>query len=79
MTTKHDNSNNDIEESLYSRQLYTYGVEAMQKMKTAKILFSGLDGLGLEAVIAGHHPRAERRTWKIQSPVNTKYSITRRA
>jgi ubiquitin-activating enzyme E1 len=41
-------SSDTIDESLYSRQLYTYGEDAMKKMKTADILISGLSGLGLE-------------------------------
>jgi ubiquitin-activating enzyme E1 len=34
---------------LYSRQIYTYGLDAMNRMKNAKILISGINGLGLEA------------------------------
>jgi len=47
MANKHEQTGG-IDESLYSRQLYTYGVEAMQRMKNARILISGIDGLGLE-------------------------------
>lgn len=48
MATKRHEQTGGIDESLYSRQLFTYGVEAMQRMKNAKILVSGIDGLGLE-------------------------------
>lgn len=39
-----------IDESLYSRQLYVIGKEAMEKMMNSKILVIGLDGLGQEVV-----------------------------
>lgn len=34
--------------SRYSRQLYTFGIAAMAKMMNAKVLVSGLTGLGVE-------------------------------
>lgn len=37
-----------IDESLYSRQIYVLGVEAMQKMQNSDILISGLGGVGVE-------------------------------
>ena len=37
-----------IDESLYSRQLYVLGHEAMQRMATSEVLVSGLGGLGVE-------------------------------
>ena len=37
-----------IDESLYSRQLYVLGHEAMQRMATSDVLISGLGGLGVE-------------------------------
>jgi len=37
-----------IDESLYSRQLYVLGHEAMKKMGTSNILLVGLKGLGVE-------------------------------
>jgi len=37
-----------IDESLYSRQLYVLGHEAMQRMATSNVLVSGLGGLGVE-------------------------------
>ncbi|CAM9016818.1 unnamed protein product [Wickerhamomyces anomalus] len=38
----------EIDESLYSRQLYVLGKEAMLKMQNSNILIIGLRGLGLE-------------------------------
>ncbi|XP_030373603.1 ubiquitin-like modifier-activating enzyme 1 [Scaptodrosophila lebanonensis] len=38
----------DIDESLYSRQLYVLGHDAMRRMANSDILLSGLGGLGLE-------------------------------
>jgi len=38
----------EIDESLYSRQLFVLGKEAMQRMQRANILISGLGGLGIE-------------------------------
>uniref|UniRef100_H3ARY3 E1 ubiquitin-activating enzyme n=1 Tax=Latimeria chalumnae TaxID=7897 RepID=H3ARY3_LATCH len=38
----------DIDESLYSRQLYVLGHEAMRRMKASNILISGMKGLGVE-------------------------------
>jgi ubiquitin-activating enzyme E1 len=37
-----------IDESLYSRQLYVLGTEAMAKMAKASVFISGMDGLGVE-------------------------------
>lgn len=52
-----DKSNNTIDESLYSRQLYVLGHEAMKKMSESSILLIGLNGLGIEVakniVLAG--------------------------
>lgn len=39
---------NKIDESLYSRQLYVLGHDAMQNMSKSNILICGLDGLGVE-------------------------------
>jgi ubiquitin-activating enzyme E1 len=39
---------NEIDESLYSRQLYVLGHEAMQRMSKSHILIAGLKGLGVE-------------------------------
>uniref|UniRef100_A0A8C6MRW1 Ubiquitin-like modifier-activating enzyme 1 n=1 Tax=Mus spicilegus TaxID=10103 RepID=A0A8C6MRW1_MUSSI len=38
----------DIDESLYSRQLYVLGHEAMKMLQTSSVLVSGLRGLGVE-------------------------------
>ncbi|CAF4643840.1 unnamed protein product, partial [Rotaria sp. Silwood2] len=38
----------DIDEGLYSRQLYVLGKEAMHKLANANVLISGLSGLGIE-------------------------------
>ncbi|KAI9679243.1 MAG: E1 ubiquitin-activating protein [Caeruleum heppii] len=40
--------NGDIDESLYSRQLYVLGHEAMKKMNSSNVLVVGLKGLGVE-------------------------------
>ncbi len=37
-----------IDESLYSRQLYVLGHEAMHRMNSSSVLISGLKGLGIE-------------------------------
>ena len=38
----------EIDETLYSRQIYVMGMEAMQKMQSANILISGIGGVGVE-------------------------------
>lgn len=38
----------DIDESLYSRQLYVLGHEAMKRMGASNVLIVGLRGLGVE-------------------------------
>ncbi|XP_069500261.1 ubiquitin-like modifier-activating enzyme 7 [Ambystoma mexicanum] len=38
----------EIDEGLYSRQLYVLGHEAMKRMKTTDVLISGMKGLGVE-------------------------------
>lgn len=43
-----DLKSEDIDEGLYSRQLYVLGVDAMLKMQNSDILISGLGGLGIE-------------------------------
>jgi ubiquitin-activating enzyme E1 len=40
--------NGDIDESLYSRQLYVLGHEAMKRMSNSHVLIAGLRGLGAE-------------------------------
>lgn len=41
-------STSDIDEGLYSRQLYVLGHDAMRRMATSDVLISGLGGLGVE-------------------------------
>lgn len=41
-------NNGEIDESLYSRQLYVLGKEAMLKMQDSNVLIVGLRGLGIE-------------------------------
>ncbi|XP_058570974.1 ubiquitin-like modifier-activating enzyme 1 isoform X3 [Neofelis nebulosa] len=41
-------SETDIDEGLYSRQLYVLGHEAMRHLQTSSVLVSGLRGLGVE-------------------------------
>ena len=48
----------EIDHSLYSRQYYVYGKEAMEKMAKSTVLLSGLDGVGVEV------PRKEKKYWK---------------
>ena len=38
----------EIDESLYSRQLYVLGHEAMKRMSSSNVLIVGLKGLGVE-------------------------------
>ncbi|XP_069062945.1 ubiquitin-like modifier-activating enzyme 7 isoform X1 [Pleurodeles waltl] len=38
----------EIDEGLYSRQLYVLGHDAMKRMKTSDVLISGMKGLGVE-------------------------------
>ena len=53
--------NGDIDESLYSRQLYVLGHEAMKRMSSSHVLIAGLRGLGVEIgrsyLIASAHLR----------------------
>ena len=44
--------NGEIDESLYSRQLYVLGHEAMKRMSTSHVLIAGLRGLGVEIGMA---------------------------
>ncbi|KAH0547766.1 E1 ubiquitin-activating protein [Glutinoglossum americanum] len=43
-----DQKNGEIDESLYSRQLYVLGHEAMKRMGSSNVLIVGLKGLGVE-------------------------------
>ena len=40
--------NHEIDESLYSRQLYVLGHDAMKRMSASNVLIVGLKGLGVE-------------------------------
>src|SRR5438270_9566397 len=40
--------NGEVDESLYSRQLYVLGHEAMKRMGSSNVLIVGLRGLGVE-------------------------------
>ncbi|KAF1817025.1 ubiquitin-activating enzyme E1 1 [Eremomyces bilateralis CBS 781.70] len=42
------NSSGEIDEGLYSRQLYVLGHEAMKRMSSSNVLIVGLKGLGVE-------------------------------
>lgn len=42
------NHANEIDESLYSRQLYVLGHDAMRRMASSDVLISGMGGLGVE-------------------------------
>lgn len=42
------NADGEIDESLYSRQLYVLGHEAMKRMGSSNVLIAGLRGLGVE-------------------------------
>jgi hypothetical protein len=61
-----------IDEGLYSRQLYVLGHEAMKKMASSNVLIVGMKGLGVEIGELGrtsycHDDEADaplqRRTW----------------
>lgn len=41
-------ASSDIDEGLYSRQLYVLGHDAMRRMASSDVLISGLGGLGVE-------------------------------
>lgn len=43
-----DNNKTQLDESLYSRQIYVLGHEAMNRMRNSNVLISGLNGVGLE-------------------------------
>ena len=43
-----DEPKKDIDEALYSRQLYVLGAEAMKRMMGSSVLIIGLNGLGVE-------------------------------
>ena len=39
---------NELDENLYSRQLYVLGYDAMKRMQHSNVLIVGLTGLGVE-------------------------------
>lgn len=45
---ENNGSGQNIDESLYSRQLYVLGHDAMRRMQNSNVLISGLGGLGVE-------------------------------
>ncbi|GIY15386.1 ubiquitin-like modifier-activating enzyme 1 [Caerostris darwini] len=47
-SNQENSSANNIDESLYSRQLYVLGHEAMRRIATAEVLICGAKGLGIE-------------------------------
>ena len=47
-TPAHPHAHADIDDSLYSRQLYVLGHDAMRQMARSNVLISGLKGLGVE-------------------------------
>ena len=47
--------NGEIDESLYSRQLYVLGHEAMKRMSSSHVLIAGLRGLGVEIGWSNHN------------------------
>ena len=48
VTTMSNTNENKIDEDLHSRQLAVYGRESFRKLVGAKVLISGLNGLGAE-------------------------------
>ncbi|KUJ16385.1 ubiquitin-activating enzyme E1 [Mollisia scopiformis] len=61
--------NNEIDESLYSRQLYVLGHEAMKRMGASNVLIVGLRGLGVE--IAKNIALAGVKSLTLYDPVPT--------
>ena len=53
MVTENGNGVHDdkIDESLYSRQLYVLGEEAMKKMSKSSVLIAGLGPVGVEVCL----------------------------
>lgn len=64
--------NKEIDESLYSRQLYVLGKEAMLKMQKANVLIVGLKGLGIE--IAKNVSLAGVKSLDLFDPFNAELS-----
>jgi len=47
-STSHSPAHHEIDEGLYSRQLYVLGHDAMRRMASSDVLISGMGGLGVE-------------------------------
>ena len=43
-----DKKENKIDDDLYSRTIFTYGMDTMKKLSTMKVLIIGMRGLGIE-------------------------------
>ncbi|KAH0562331.1 E1 ubiquitin-activating protein [Trichoglossum hirsutum] len=65
-----DQKNVHIDESLYSRQLYVLGHEAMKRMGSSNVLIVGLKGLGAE--IAKNIALAGVKSLTLYDPIPTK-------
>jgi len=48
MSSSSSTPTNDVDESLYSRQLYVFGHEAQRRMQTSRVLLVNLRGVGVE-------------------------------
>mmetsp|Transcript_30198 Transcript_30198/g.73492 ORF Transcript_30198/g.73492 Transcript_30198/m.73492 type:complete len:1022 (-) Transcript_30198:219-3284(-) len=48
MASAQTGGRNDVDEGLYSRQLYVFGHEAQRRMQQSAVLLLGLNGLGVE-------------------------------
>lgn len=75
------NGNSAIDESLYSRQLYVLGHEAMKRMGASSILVSGMSGLGVEiaknVVLGGVKSVAVHDTKNVQiEDMSSQYFLT---
>lgn len=62
----------EIDESLYSRQLYVLGHEAMKRMGASNVLIVGLRGLGVE--IAKNIALAGVKSLSLYDPAETQLS-----
>lgn len=62
----------EIDEALYSRQLYVLGHEAMKRMGASNVLIVGLKGLGVE--IAKNIALAGVKSLTLYDPVSTEIS-----
>lgn len=67
-----DKRDGEIDESLYSRQLYVLGAEAMKRMGQSNVLIVGLKGLGVE--IAKNVALAGVKSLTLYDPAHTKVS-----